>query len=398
MTKRKSKLPVLRILRLSLVLLVALILLAGCSFGPKQLKDGRQAYNEAVRISSDQELLLNIVRLRYLDTIEFLGTNSISAQLSFSVTLGGITGKEQGATTNLGLGEVTWSSRPTFTFTPQRGKEFAKTMVASVPLPILIDLASSDWPVSVLFQLLVQNVNGMTNYAGAVSKEFIELLSLLAQTQVEADLYFGSVTHRDVLSDPIPVSQVTGSDLVEAAKAGYRFQRNSSGDAFILTTERRLRALYISQDAVGRDRLFELLRLDTQDARYVMIQEGTQTDEDKIKTDHIAIDTRSVLDALVYLAGGVEIPESHLDKGLTVPEWPTKGVSSQGLHGLFQVRSSKDQPESSFAVRHRNHWFYLADNDVKSKSTFLILAELLRLALSPGEGKAPVLTLPVGGP
>ena len=77
----------LRILRLSLVLLAALTLLAGCSFGAKQLKDGRQAYNEAVRISSDQELLLNIVRLRYLDTIEFLGTNSISAQLSFSMTL-----------------------------------------------------------------------------------------------------------------------------------------------------------------------------------------------------------------------------------------------------------------------------------------------------------------------
>ena len=79
-------------------------------------------------------------------------------------------------------------------------------------------------------------------------------------------------------------------------------------------------------------------------------------------------------------------------------EWPTPGMSSKGLTGLFKVQSSKDKPESSLVVQHRNHWFYLANNDVKSKATFLVLAELLRLALSPGEEKAPVLTLPVGSP
>jgi hypothetical protein len=398
MAKAKPKWEWLKNLCLSLVLLVALGLPVGCSFGPKQLKDGRQAYNEAVRTSSDQELLLNIVRLRYLDTIEFLGTNSISAQLSFSMSLGGITGKETGATTNLGLGQVAWSSRPTFTFTPQRGKEFARSLVTPVPLPILLDLASSEWDISLLFRMFVQNVNGLTNTTRMVNKDFIELILLLMRAQEEEELYFGSVTRQDALSDPIPVSQVTGADLLEAAKAGHRFRYNSSAKEFVLTTERKLRALYISQDSRERRRLFELLRLDIQDARPIMVVEGTQVIEDIIKTDHISIDTRSVLDALVYLAGGVDIPLSHLERGLTLQDWSFPELSSQELPRLFEVRSSKDQPESYLAVQHRNHWFYLADDDVQSKRTFLILAELLRLALSPGEGKAPVLTLPVGGP
>jgi hypothetical protein len=43
-------------------------LAVGCVFGPRQLEKGHLAYNDAVRVAADDELLLNIVRLRYLDT------------------------------------------------------------------------------------------------------------------------------------------------------------------------------------------------------------------------------------------------------------------------------------------------------------------------------------------
>ena len=52
-----------------------------CSFGPHLLEQGHLGYNEAVKTTADQELLLNIVRLRYLDTIEFL-TSAEMAGLS----------------------------------------------------------------------------------------------------------------------------------------------------------------------------------------------------------------------------------------------------------------------------------------------------------------------------
>jgi hypothetical protein len=61
------------------------------------------------------------------------------------------------------------------------------------------------------------------------------------------------------------------------------------------------------------------------------------------------------------------------------------------------VRSSESRPETALAARHRGRWFSVADDDLESRMTFLVLAEILRLALSPEEGQTPVLTLPVGG-
>lgn len=378
-------------------LLLALSLSAGCTFGPRQLKDGRLAYNEAMRASDDQELLLNIVRLRYLDSLEFLATNSISAQLSFSVAVGGRVGQEADADTTLGLGEVAWSNRPTFTFTPQRGVDFAKTMVTSVPLDLLVALSSSEWDVAVLFRLLVQNVNGLRNMSGIISDEFVELAKLLSQLQVRNELYFGSVERRDVLSDPIPVPQVSGADLIQAAKEGFRFEHNGSRNAFVLTASRKQLALHVPLDAGERPRLIELLHLDVNNSPFLMVEPGTPTDYDTVGTDRITVDTRSVLDAIAYLAGGVDVPASHTAEGWALPEWPVAGAKSKGLPGFFKVRTSERRPNSSLAVQHRSQWFYLAEDDLVSRATFLALAELLRLAISPGEGQAPVLTLPVGG-
>jgi hypothetical protein len=42
-------------------------------------------------------------------------------------------------------------------------------------------------------------------------------------------------------------------------------------------------------------------------------------------------------------------------------------------------------------------WFYIADGDQTSKSTFLLLGNLFRLQAGDVEDVKPVLTLPVGG-
>src|SRR5262249_44750555 len=55
-------------------------LLAGCSIGPKALEHNRLPYNEAVKTSTEEQLLLNIVRLRYIDTPSSLAVSSIAAQ------------------------------------------------------------------------------------------------------------------------------------------------------------------------------------------------------------------------------------------------------------------------------------------------------------------------------
>lgn len=90
-------------------------LISGCSVGPQMLQGVYLSYNDRVRATADEELLLNIVRLRYLDTIEFLAINSISAQASFNVSFGAEIAPNDTDST-LVIPELQYSDRPTFFF------------------------------------------------------------------------------------------------------------------------------------------------------------------------------------------------------------------------------------------------------------------------------------------
>lgn len=58
---------------------------AGCSsFGPSALQQSRLQYNEVVKTTGGQQLLLNIVRLRYTDTPSRLAVSGIAAQFEVS--------------------------------------------------------------------------------------------------------------------------------------------------------------------------------------------------------------------------------------------------------------------------------------------------------------------------
>jgi hypothetical protein len=55
-------------------------LVAGCATGPRDIQETRLHYNEVVKTTSEQQLLLNIVRLRYTDTPSSLTVANIAAQ------------------------------------------------------------------------------------------------------------------------------------------------------------------------------------------------------------------------------------------------------------------------------------------------------------------------------
>jgi hypothetical protein len=56
---------------------------AGCSqIGPATIASGRFDYNEAIVRSFDNQMLLNLVRLRYQDSILFLDLTSVVASYS----------------------------------------------------------------------------------------------------------------------------------------------------------------------------------------------------------------------------------------------------------------------------------------------------------------------------
>ena len=64
---------------------------------------------------------------------------------------------------------------------------------------------------------------------------------------------------------------------------------------------------------------------------------------------------------------------------------------------LFQVRSGPERPQGAYiATFYRGHWFWIEDNDLESKSTFMLLRQLFDLQAGQNTGQGPTLTLPVG--
>src|SRR6516162_9714545 len=82
---RKSKRAALP--RLATALLGAIALcLGGCSFGPKALGKTHGCYNEAVHRVDEEQLLRNIVRMRYNESPLHLNVGSIASQYELSAS------------------------------------------------------------------------------------------------------------------------------------------------------------------------------------------------------------------------------------------------------------------------------------------------------------------------
>src|SRR3954449_2786960 len=74
---------------------------SGC-LGPKAVQYTRLKYNEVIRDTNDQQLLMNIVRLRYADSPVFIDLPSITSQ--FELAAGGSDPGPAGSQTNFGIG------------------------------------------------------------------------------------------------------------------------------------------------------------------------------------------------------------------------------------------------------------------------------------------------------
>jgi hypothetical protein len=119
------------------------------------------------------------------------------------------------------------------------------------------------------------------------------------------------------------------------------------------------------------------------------------------KSDTISIRTRSLMSVFFYLSHNVDTPQEHKEAGLVTvtrnkdgSEFNWANTASGKLFHIHQKSGMK--PDMAFvAVPYRDQWFYIADNDLESKSTFMLLSQLFRLQAGAAKANAPTLTLPV---
>jgi hypothetical protein len=112
----------------------------------------------------------------------------------------------------------------------------------------------------------------------------------------------------------------------------------------------------------------------------------------------MAMSTRSLNSAMYFLAQGVDAPEGDVSNGFAsgnIAAGPL--VKSQSGERLFHVQSSAEEPEyAAVKVHYRNSWFYIADNDADSKTTFALVSMLVMLQSGDTSKVTPLITLPAG--
>ncbi|MCM8542074.1 MAG: hypothetical protein NE328_17525 [Lentisphaeraceae bacterium] len=356
---------------LALTLMVALFTGCGSLIGPSNIRNERQDFNVALQQTNDEQMLLNLVRMKYRDTNMFLEVGAIASQYSLTSNVTASGSLTNNFSNSIGLGsKIEYQEKPTISYTPLHGQSFITRLISQVPPQTVGLLYKSGWSVERLFLLCMERIATVQNAPSASGptpkyapkfEDFKRLSDLLRDLQVEGGIQL------DVVE--IPSTKTTGFTL--------RFNKNV--------------------DKTKSDEVRKILGLGQADY-YVL----AQVNSDKVENE-ILFETRSIREMLFYLSHGVEVPESHVEKGLVTVTKKQDGSTFdwKDLTGdLMKVKSAKClvPPTNAYvSVKYRDTWFYIEDNDLNSKSTFSLLIQLYDLQSGDTKDTSPVMTLNVGG-
>jgi hypothetical protein len=405
----------------TLTLLLPALVQAGCAFGPRALERTHGQYNEAVNQVYEEQLLLNLVHLRYNDHPSRLEVSSIAAQFELS----GIAQAQpmfqvasamdfvSAFTRILPAGQVQGADRPTLALAPADDKESVQRFLTPLTAENLLFFSQAGWPISTIFRLYVDTMNGVPNAPEASGpvrtimpkfETFRHVTELLQFVQDQRYVTLAVDKTKVQIGSPLNGDGLT-IDPVEAAKAGYEYRDGPENKYVLFKKEHKLVAR-LDAEAVQKpevQELMHLLALQPELRQYELTVEPHETYgrpvASTLKALHVT--PRSTIQALYYLSRGVDVPLEHAACGVApVTVGPDGEVFDWTLvtQGLFLVRACKQhhRPEhAQVAVRYRGYWFYIDDRDQDTKATFSLVAHLVRLNVAERRAGGPVLTLPV---
>lgn len=349
----------------------ALALGACSSLGARTIPGARFDYNDAIVRSFDNQMLLNLVRLRYQDSIFFLDLSSVVAsyrrEVNGSVSPGGVVNGATSYSWAAAAGGA-WSESPTISYVPLQGEDFAKRLLAPVEPAAILLLSRSGWGLERLLLCAVQQLNEVLNGTaiGGVAPvqvlhyERFQRVAILLRTLQE-----NGHIQLNTLAEPSGTVAVTAGSIP------------MTDEAHAMAAE-----------------VIDLLDLSAREGAPIALDAPAFPR----KPAQVVLVGRSLLGVMTFLAQQVKVPDEHVRAGLVRI---TKGPDGKPFdwnrisRGMFRVHSGRSEPESAYLkVEYRGHWFWIDDSDLETKSTYTLLAQLFSLQAANGRIQAPVLTIP----
>jgi hypothetical protein len=416
-----------RVLTIQLICGLCLGWGGGCSFGPRVLEKTHGLYNSAVQVSEEQQLLRNLVRVRYNERPLELNISSIAAQYELSgqaearpffVAPNPSNHPFQTFTSILPDFLMSGANRPTITFTPADDGEAVQRFLTPISAETLVFLTQTSWPVSTVLRLWMERLNGVPNADTAsgpqrdVVPDFARFVRIaeLCQFAQDHDLLSVHLDHHFTeAGGPLKADAITAAAVVEAAKNGMEYRSCTDGQTYCLVRRESGLVLTLHPGATDNPEVAEmlsLLNLVPGQCQYnLLVASGPTPDPQRHRvppaTD-LRVLTRSTAQVLFYLANGVEVPADHLAAGLVRLPLDPDGRPfdmREVTRGLFAVRACKGHkppPTAYVATQYRGWWYYIDDRDAQSKATFALVLQLSRLDFARQRVAGPLLTLSAG--
>ena len=410
---------------LTLVRLVPLLALSGCAFGPRALEGSHGRYNEAVRTVNEEQLLRNLVHLRYAESPLNLEVTIIANAFELSGQAEGRPFFSPQASKSIFRSFSTvlpdfllmGANRPTFTFTPVEDANAIRQFFTPINADTLVLLVQTSWPLSTILRLWVEQMNGVPNAVPAAGSprdlppEFARFLRIVELLRIAQDRQLASLRAEEratELSGPLSAESVTAAAAVEAAKNGLEYLPREDAKRWVLVRKERRLVMEVNPGAEASPELAELVALlnlaPGRRLYELVVQSGRVPDPARVPaapSAELRLVPRSTSEVLLYLANGVEVPAEHLACGLVRPVVDADGRdfdAQEVTRGLFEVHACKGHkppPNAYVAVRYRGYWYYIDDRDLASKAVFFLMLKISRLDFKQQLSEKPVLTLPV---
>ncbi len=349
--------------------IILLLPVAACgTIGPATVSRDRVDYASSIGNSWKEQTLLNIVKLRYADMPIFLEVAQVVAgyQLQSAIganfTAGNFNASLIGPLTATGTATTlgTYTDRPTVVYSPLTGVDFLKRLMTPIPPSSVMFVLQAGYAAQRVMPIMLDSINGIANGSNRLQRlpdpRFEQLIKLVSAAQQ--------------------------ADTIE-----MRIDRPKQG------SESSLIVFPARKDAAAVARRSEIARLlgVRPDLRELKVEYGAYSGRD----DEIDMKTRSMLEIMLEFAAAVQVPDADVADGKATPgavsSRPEVFLSGSPMRVLVADTSPKG---ADVAVPYAGRWYWIADNDIRSKTTFGIVMLLFSIADTGVKGSAPIVTIP----